>query len=140
MHAPRVLVIEDDPAVRTLIHALLGRRGYTCDFLADGEEAIRRLRTHDYAAVLLDLMLPGAFGFDVIRFLRAERPAVAARVVVITAACEATLRDFDASSVHALLRKPFDIDELVATVDACASRATSLEHARVARAPVASPM
>ena len=120
MSEPRVLVVDDDPAVSTLIHALLRRRGYSCDLVADGDDAIRRLRTSDYSAVLLDLMLPGAFGFDVIRFLRAERPATAERVVVMTAACPATLRDFDTSSVHALLHKPFDIDELVANVDECA--------------------
>jgi DNA-binding response OmpR family regulator len=135
MQIPRVLVVDDDPAVSTLMQVLLRRRGYVCDCIGDGEEAIRRLRTGGYSAVLLDLMLPGAFGFDVIRFLRAERPAMAARVVVVTAACKATLRDFDASTVHAVLRKPFDIDELVAKVDACAA----LDIPEGARATSASP-
>ena len=122
MQNHRVLVVDDDPATSTLLHALLRRRGYVCELVGDGRKAIERLRVNDYSAVLLDLMLPGAFGFDVIRFLRAERPAIADRVVVVTAACPATLRDFDHSSVCALLHKPFDIDELVQKVDTCAAR------------------
>ena len=121
VQTPHVLVAEDDPAVATLIHALLRRRGYVCELVADGEKAIERLRANDYAAVVLDLMLPGVFGFDVIRFLRAERPALADRVVVVTAACGATLRHFDPSSVCAVLHKPFDIEEFVEKVDACSA-------------------
>ena len=131
----RVLVVEDDPAICTLLQALLHRRGYACDVVADGNEAIRRLRRDPYSAILLDLMLPGTFGFEVIRFLRAERPSMTPRVVIITAASAATLRDFDTSTVRAVLRKPFDIQELLEHVDACAS----LDKPRVARAPSASP-
>lgn len=121
METRPVLVVDDDPAVSTLMHALLRRRGYVCDVVNNGHDAVRRLRTTDYAAVVLDLMLPGAFGFDVIRFLRAERPATADRVVVVTAACPATLRDFDQSSVCALMHKPFDIEAFTDAVDACAA-------------------
>jgi DNA-binding response OmpR family regulator len=120
MQRSPVLVVEDDPAISTLIEALLRRRGYDCEVIRDGNHAIGRLRSHSYSAVLLDLMLPGTFGFDVIRYIRAERPSMAARIVVMTAACPATLRDFDASTVRAVLHKPFDIQELVHHVDACA--------------------
>jgi DNA-binding response OmpR family regulator len=120
MQQPHVLVVDDDPAICTLIEALLRRQGYTCDVVRDGDDAIRQLRKGRYAAVLLDLMLPGAFGFEVIRFLHAERPSMADRVVVMTAASSATLRDFDASSVRTVMRKPFDINDLMSEVDACA--------------------
>src|SRR5687768_13858586 len=109
MKSPRVLVVEDDPAIGTLVETLLARRGYDCETITDGEDAIRRLRVCSYDAILLDLMLPGAFGFDILRFLDAERPGMSKRVIVMTAASAATLRDFDASRVAALLRKPFDI-------------------------------
>lgn len=131
----RVLVVEDDPAICTLIEALLRRRGYGCDVVHDGNDAICRLRQSSYTAVLLDLMLPGTFGFDVIRFLHAERPAMTARVVVMTAASSATLRDFDMNSVRAVLRKPFDIQRLVDHVNDCAA----LDKPRVVHAPSLSP-
>jgi DNA-binding response OmpR family regulator len=113
MQTSRILVVEDDPAICALLEALLRRRGYEYDVVSDGNDAIRRLRCGSYSAVLLDLMLPGVFGFDVLRFLDAERPAMTPRVVIITAASAATLRDFDGSKVHAVLRKPFDIQELL---------------------------
>ena len=132
MQTPRVLVVEDDPAISALLEALLRRRGYDYDLVCDGNEAIRRLRCTSYAAILLDLMLPGAFGFDVIRFLYVERPAMAARVVVITAASAATLQNFDASAVRAVLRKPFEIQELLDHVSAC----VALDQPRLSLAPL----
>jgi DNA-binding response OmpR family regulator len=117
----KVLVVEDDAAIRALLAALLSHSGYACDFSPDGNDAVDRLRNADYDAILLDLMLPGQFGFDIIRFLNAERPAMSPRVIVLTAASQATLRDFDASQVHTVLRKPFDIDQLLSNVRTCAS-------------------
>jgi DNA-binding response OmpR family regulator len=131
MQNTRVLVVEDDLAICTLVEALLRRGGYECDIVFDGNEAIRLLRSRPYFAILLDLMLPGSFGFEVIRFLHAERPFMASRVVVMTAASNATLRDFDTSMVRAVMRKPFDIQELVDHVDACAA----LDEPSIAPAP-----
>jgi len=116
----RVLVVEDDPAIRAMLGALLTHRGYEYELCGDGNDAVRRLRRDEYDAIVLDLMLPGQFGFDVIRFLNAERPSMSPRVIVLTAASQATLRDFDASTVHAVVRKPFDVDTLMDRVSACA--------------------
>jgi DNA-binding response OmpR family regulator len=123
MPIPRVLVVEDDPALGTLVETLLARRGFDCETITDGEAAIRRLRTASFDAILLDLMLPGAFGFDILRFLDAERPGMSKRVVVMTAASTVTLADFDTSRIAGLLRKPFDIQALVDHVEACSASA-----------------
>jgi DNA-binding response OmpR family regulator len=117
----RVLVVDDDPAVCSLLEALLSREAIACETVGDGDAAVLRLRQQTYDAILLDLMLPGTWGFDIIRFLQAERPAMARRVIVVTAASNLTLRDFDTSAVYALLRKPFDIEALIATVRGCLS-------------------
>ena len=117
----RVLIVEDDEAIRTLLRTLLRHNGYVADSCEDGNEAVRRLRKESYDAILLDLMLPGQFGFDIIRFLNAEQPSMCPRVIVLTAASQATLRDFDASSVHAVMRKPFDVHALMSRVRECAA-------------------
>jgi DNA-binding response OmpR family regulator len=122
----RVLVVDDDESVCTLLRALLQRANFECEVVCNGDEAVRRLRAASYDAVLLDLMLPGTWGFDIIRFLQAERPSMTRRVIVITAASNATLRDFDTSSIFALLRKPFDIDMLVDAVRECTAAAAGL--------------
>ncbi|HEY0159157.1 MAG TPA: response regulator [Thermoanaerobaculia bacterium] len=117
----KVLIVEDDAAIRSFLVTLLSRDGYSPEVCGDGNDAVRMLRTNGYDAILLDLMLPGQFGFDVIRFLNAERPAMSPRVIVLTAASQATLNGFDVSQVHAVMRKPFDVDALLASVRECAA-------------------
>lgn len=119
----RVLVVEDDAAIRAMLAAILTHNGYAPELCGDGDDAVRRLRRDEYDAIVLDLMLPGQFGFDVIRFLHAERPAMSPRVIVLTAASQATLRDFDTTQVHAVVRKPFDVDALMERVRDCTARA-----------------
>jgi CheY-like chemotaxis protein len=107
-----VLLIDDDPTVRSLLGALLRRDGLDHEAACDGAEAIARLRRRDFDVIVLDLLLPKLNGFEVLRFLKAERPHLLPRVVIITTAFESTLRDFeDGKRVAAVLRKPFDIGE-----------------------------
>jgi DNA-binding response OmpR family regulator len=124
MRAPMILIIDDDPGIRGLLTVVLRRKGFECDVAADGAEAQTKLRRNDYDAILLDLMLPRLNGFEVIRFLKAERRTLLKRVIVVTAVAEITLRDFtDQKLVWALLRKPFDLHQLIETVTNCAENA-----------------
>lgn len=113
---PMVLVVDDDAAIRVLISALLGRAGIESEFAVDGVEAIARLRTGRYDGIVLDLMMPGVSGFDVLQYLRCERRDMLPRTVVVTAAADRTLQYFSAADVHAVIRKPFDIEELLRAV------------------------
>ncbi|MBV9497179.1 MAG: response regulator [Acidobacteria bacterium] len=115
----RVLIVDDDPNIRSLFVAVLGLRGYASDLASNGEEAIQCLRRRRYNSVLLDLMLPGQNGFDVLQYIRAERPRLLPRVIVVTAASRRTLGDVDTSGVRALVRKPFDVYELLDELDTC---------------------
>jgi DNA-binding response OmpR family regulator len=124
MRLPMILIIDDDPGIRGLLSVVLRRKGFDCDVAVDGAEAEKKLRTRDYDAILLDLMLPRLNGFEIIRFLKAERRALLERVIVVTAVAEITLRDFDDQKlVWALLRKPFDLHHLIETVTDCAANA-----------------
>lgn len=84
--------------------------------VTNGEQAIESIRRNDYAAIVLDLMLPVTNGFEVLQFVRAERPALMRSIVVMTAASNRTLHHFDETSVGALVRKPFDLDVLLETI------------------------
>ena len=113
------LLIEDDAAVQTLVVEILRRNGSTADCVFDGVEAIRLLKTTPYDAVVLDLMLPEANGFEVLQEMYSCRPELMHRTIVITAASEKTLRNFDSRSVLALLRKPFELSEFETAIRAC---------------------
>lgn len=104
----KVLVVDDDEPIRSLIVRLLARRGLTPDTAVDGEHALEKIRTGNYALILLDLMMPKRSGFDVLAALRDERRFLP--VIVISAEREHRTRDLDPYLVTAVIRKPFDID------------------------------
>ncbi|MGW0203966.1 response regulator, partial [Nonomuraea sp. NPDC003201] len=67
----RVLLIEDDPAVREGLELALTRHGHRVSAVESGEQGLERLRAHLPDVVVLDLMLPGMDGFEVCRRIRA---------------------------------------------------------------------
>ena len=79
----RVLVVEDDRKVGGFIRTGLEQEGYAVDLLTDGRDASEQARTVDYDAVVLDLMLPGRSGLQVLRDIRARKPSLP--VLILTA-------------------------------------------------------
>lgn len=116
-----ILIIEDDAAIAVLVTAICSHKRWNCVTVSDGTAGIAELRRKNYDAIVLDLMLPRQNGFEVIAYLRAERPQLLKRVVIITAASPKTLEAFDATRVGALLQKPFDMAEFLAALDAAVS-------------------
>ena len=115
----RVLVVDDDAAIRGLVAAVLRRKSLTVDEAVNGREAIDRLEQQVYAAVVVDLMMPIVSGFEVVDYLQEKRPTTPC-VVVISAAAPAVIRTVEEKPVvRAVLRKPFDIYELVTAVLQC---------------------
>ena len=118
----KILVAEDDIALNALVVAWLRRGGLEPESVFDGEAAIERLRTNDYAAILLDIMMPRATGFDVIEFVRAERPEMLGRIVVMTAGGESITSRLPSETVYRLIEKPFDLREVLDMARDCARR------------------
>lgn len=115
----RVLVVDDEPAIRALVAKIVERAGLTVDCARDGAEAIEMLETRPYAVVVVDLMMPKVDGYGLIDYLKHRtggRPAV----IVISAVESAALRHLDGSMVHSIVRKPFDIDVLGDLISAAA--------------------
>ena len=80
-----VMVIEDEKEIRDLIRYNLEREGFRVSAVADGEEGLRRLFASRPDAVVLDLMLPGRSGLDVLREVRGEPATSDLPVLVLTA-------------------------------------------------------
>jgi DNA-binding response OmpR family regulator len=119
---PKILVAEDDVALNALVVTWLRKGGLEPESVFDGEAAIERLRKNDYAAVLLDIMMPRATGFDVIEFVRVERPEMLGRIVVMTAGGESITARLAPNTVYRLIEKPFDLREVLNTTRECAIR------------------
>jgi len=110
----RVLVVDDDEAIRKLIAAILRRRSFSVDTVSNGEEALKKLAEHSYSIMLLDLMMPRLDGFSVIERVRDQKIAV--EIVVVTAAGASQVKGLDHSVVRAVISKPFDVTQLVEAV------------------------
>lgn len=113
----RVLVVDDDNAIRMLLFTVLRRRGYTVDVARNGAEAMQRCTQCAYAVVLLDLMMPKMSGYEVLEALEQENAATRPLIIVLTAGNEP--RNLNPSLVAGTVRKPFDIEMLVDTLSAC---------------------
>lgn len=115
----RILVVDDDDAIRTMVERVLRRERYQVESARDGFEAIEKLSKNDYTTVLLDLMMPRVDGHGVLRYLQQERPAPPPRVIVMTANIAGAAESASASPVFRVLSKPFDIRQLVDHVREC---------------------
>ena len=115
----RVLIVDDDQAIRHLVKVVLRRAGYDVDDASGGELALKKIAWDGYAANVLDLMMPSVSGYDVLRAISRARPNSRC-VVLMSAASQGALDGVDATIVRATLRKPFHISELVAAVRSCA--------------------
>ena len=110
-----ILIVEDDPPTQMLLETLVQRYGYASETAANGREAIELLSARHFTAVILDVMMPHVGGADVIEFMAREKKRVP--VVVCTAAGPDKTADFDSNVVGAVVRKPFDIEALMATIN-----------------------
>jgi len=118
----RVLVVDDDPAVRDSLRRSLAFNGYEVDVAADGEEALHRLGAQRPDAVVLDVMMPRLDGLATCRALRAAGDDVP--VLMLTARDEVSDRvaGLDAGADD-YLPKPFALEELLARLRALLRRA-----------------
>lgn len=121
MPHPKVLIVEDDTAIRTLMTAALRREPLEVHTAPDGAIALEQVRANDYAVILLDLMLPRVSGFEVLESLDAVlRPGAAPIVMVMTAFDATAVKRLGAMRVQAILHKPFDIERVVEMIRDCA--------------------
>lgn len=104
---------------------ILERQGYRVDVASDGAEAVNRIRSIDYDAIVLDLMMPHLDGFALMDQLACEDPEKLRKVIVTSAASPALIRERMRGVPFALLPKPFDIVDLVERVRACVAPQSS---------------
>jgi DNA-binding response OmpR family regulator len=119
----RILVVEDEAKVASFIRRALEEESYAVDACGDGAHGLDLARAGCYDLIILDLMLPGMPGLDVLKVLRKEQ--VAAPVLILTARSELDqkVKGLDAGADD-YLTKPFAIEELVARARALLRRGT----------------
>jgi len=120
MAEPRILVVDDEPSILEIVAAYLRSEGYRVDTAADGETALKAARAFKPEVVVLDVMLPGIDGLEVLTRLRRESDVY---VILLTAKAEETDKIVGLSvGADDYLTKPFSPRELAARVKAALRR------------------
>lgn len=112
-----ILLVDDDKQLASALQWILADENYLVDVAFDGDEALLKVKVHEYDVVICDLMMPRLRGDEFYRQAEALRPALADRFIFITGfAAESGVKDFLSGPGRRHLAKPFQIQELITLV------------------------
>ena len=111
----RLLIAEDEPDLNDILTMALTEAGYSVDSCTDGKEALFYLSSADYDVAVLDIMMPGADGFSVLKKLREEGKRTPVLFLTARDSIEDRVRGLD-SGANDYMIKPFSLDELLARI------------------------
>ncbi len=120
----RVLVVDDDPEVVTLVEYKLNQQGFGVESAGDGQQALDKVAADPPELILLDIMMPGLSGLDVLENLRSNGATVQIPVIMLTAKAQEddVARGFSLGADDYII-KPFSLKELMSRINAVLTRA-----------------
>lgn len=121
----RVLLIEDDKTIGQNISLLLGKEGMVVDTSHLGEDGLEMAKLYDYDVIVLDLMLPGIDGYEVVRALRAAKNNTPVLILSGLSGSDKKVKGLGFGADD-YLTKPFDRNELIARINALVRRSKGL--------------
>jgi len=131
----RILVVEDNKKVASFVERGLREEGYAVDVAFDGVDGALKANVYDYDLLILDVMLPGKSGYEIVQELRKDAKAVPVLLLTARDATEDIVRGLDAGADD-YVTKPFSFDELLARVRALIRRGGSRRQERLVFANV----
>lgn len=111
MSPARILIVDDDTAIRSLLRAVVSRAGFEVHVAADGKQAMSLITSGEYRVMLLDLMMPVMSGYEVLAQL--DQLPTAPPVIIVSAMLDGKPSTLDSERVQAILHKPFDVERVV---------------------------
>ena len=116
----RILVIDDDLAIRVLLQAVLKRMKFEVDLAEDGLAGLERVqKSGSYDLILLDLMMPRLNGYEFIEAISKTQTSPRPHIVVFTAAGKRGVDKIPESAVCNAILKPFDLDKFIEIISEC---------------------
>ena len=112
----RILVVDDEEALRTVLSTELSSEGYDVNTAADGSEAIDLVKDNNYDLVLLDIKMPNVDGFEVLKFVKGNKPDI--KVIMLTGFAD--LKNAIESKrlgAEDFVSKPYDLVDLLTTIE-----------------------
>jgi DNA-binding response OmpR family regulator len=127
----RIVVVDDEPAIRLLVQRALQHKGYQVETAADGQEALDLVRARPPDLLLLDAMLPKVHGFEVARKVRSDPTTRQVLIVIMTAVYRGWRFAQDARESYGAedyVEKPFRVDDLLRRVEAVLESSSSRQE------------
>jgi two-component system, chemotaxis family, chemotaxis protein CheY len=116
----KILVIDDDLAIRVLLQAVLRRMKFDVELAEDGAAGLEKLRQNgQYDLILLDLMMPKVNGYEFIQEFSRRFPDGRPHIIVFTAAGKRGVEKIPPDSVCNSILKPFDLEKFVEMITDC---------------------
>ncbi|MGD2047103.1 MAG: response regulator [Gemmatimonadota bacterium] len=113
----RILVVDDEPHIRRILTALLGMEGFQVKLARDGDQGLAAWERGSFDLVILDLIMPGASGLEVLSKIRSDPERGTTPVIILTAKGQDTDREAAlAGGADDFLTKPFSPKKLVARI------------------------
>ncbi|HEY4643691.1 MAG TPA: response regulator [Bacteroidota bacterium] len=112
----KILVVDDEDALRTVLSSELVGEGYDVETAGDGDEAIKVVQTKPFDLVLLDIKMPKVDGFEVLRFLKSKYPQI--KVIMLTGFADLK-NAIESKKLGAedFISKPYDLVDLLTTIE-----------------------
>ena len=136
MSKGKVLVVDDEASLRMLLGKELSRVGYSVETVADGTEALTRLREDFFHVVLLDILMPNTDGMEVLRTIKQD--VIPSEVIILTgnATFENVIESMKLGAFE-YVRKPYELSELLIQVERAIDHQRSLVDLKVLREELA---
>jgi two-component system, OmpR family, alkaline phosphatase synthesis response regulator PhoP len=133
----RVLVVDDDHAIRKLLERIAKRAGFEVESAKDGAEALEMIEAREYDVALVDLMMPRLSGYELVQRIstREQRPVV----IVATALTNSDLATVDDTLVRHVVRKPFDVQAIVTSLTDAMQHVAAKRDMLIVAAPAPEP-
>jgi DNA-binding NtrC family response regulator len=112
----KILVVDDEEALRTVLSAELEGEGYQVNTAADGDEAIKIIGAQQFHLILLDIKMPNVDGFEVLKFVKQHQPST--KVIMLTGFADLK-NAIESKKLGAedFVSKPYDLVDLLTTVE-----------------------
>jgi CheY-like chemotaxis protein len=119
----KILVIDDDLAIRVLLQAVLKRMRFDVELAEDGAVGLERVKQNgNFDLILLDLMMPRVNGYEFIDRITAEHPNDRPHIIVFTAAGKRGVEKIPPEAVCNSILKPFDLEKFIEMISDCLNR------------------
>ena len=126
----KILIIEDDKSLSQSIGKGLRQAGYAVEICGDGVRGMEMAASGDYDLILLDLMLPGTNGFELLTNLKGFEIRTPVIIVSALSGTEQVVKGLDLGAVD-YIKKPFDWDELLARIRVVSKKAVNAHHSKI---------